>query len=134
MALHHLRLNVSDLSRSRAFYGPMLEWLGFHELDPHLGTEGRVDCHRFQKGEFVFLLSEADPGSEHNRGSVGLHHLAFSVPSRGHVDAFYREVLLELPGVVVEDPPVDCPEYRAGYYATYFLDPDGIKLEVAFTP
>ncbi len=134
MALHHLRLNVSDLSRSRAFYGPMLQWLGFHELDPHLDSEGRVDRHRFQKGEFVFLLSEADPGLEHNRGSVGLHHLAFSVPSRGHVDAFYREVLLELPGVVVEDPPVDCPEYREGYYATYFLDPDGIKLEVTFTP
>ncbi len=42
--------------------------------------------------------------------------------------------LLELPDAVVEDPPVDCPEYRDGYYATYFLDPDGIKLEVVFAP
>ena len=134
MALHHLRLNVSDLSRSRAFYGPILQWLGFDELDPHRGPEGRVDRRRFRKGEFFFLLSEADPGLDHDRASVGLHHLAFAVPSRGDVDAFYREVLLELPGVVVEDPPVDCPEYREGYYATYFLDPDGIKLEVTFTP
>ena len=128
MALHHLRLNVSDLSRSLAFYRPMLQWLGFDQLDPHPSR------HRFRKEGFVLLLSEAVPGSEHNRASVGLHHLAFAVPSRGHVDAFYREVLLGLPGVVIEDPPVDCPEYRAGYYATFFLDPDGIKLEVAFTP
>ena len=52
------------------------------------------------------------------------------LPSRGHVDAFYQEV--ELPDA--EDPPVDCPEYRDGYYATYFLDPDGIKMEVVFAP
>ena len=133
-ALHHLRLNLSDLSRSRAFYGPMLRWLGYRELDPHPAPDGGVDRYRWEKEGFVFLLSQAGSGSRHDRDAVGLHHLAFAVPSRGHVDAFYREVLLELPGAVVEDPPVDCPEYTEGYYATYFLDPDGIKLEVAFTP
>ena len=133
-ALHHLRLNLSDLSRSRAFYGPILRWLGFRELDPHSTPEGGVDRYRWEKEGFVFLLSKADPRSRHDRSAVGLHHLAFAVPSRGHVDAFYREVLLELPDAVVEDPPVDCPEYRDGYYATYFLDPDGIKLEVVFAP
>ncbi len=39
-----------------------------------------------------------------------------------------------LEDVDVEDPPVDCPEYREGYYATFFFDPDGIKLEVTYTP
>ena len=134
VALHHLRLNVSHLSCSRAFYGPILRWLGFRELDPHRSPDGGVDRCRFEKEGFVFLLSEAGSTSGHDRNAVGLHHLAFAVPSRAHVDAFYQEVLLELPAVVVEDPPVDCPEYRPGYYATYFLDPDGIKLEVAFSP
>ena len=112
----------------------MLRWLGFHELEPHSASDGGVDRYRFKREGFVFLLSEADSRSQHNRDSAGLHHLAFAVPSRDHVDAFYQEVLLKLPDAVVEDPPVDCPEYTAGYYATFFLDPDGIKLEVAYSP
>ncbi len=112
----------------------MLRWLGFHELDPHSAADGGVDRYRWENEGFVFLLSQAESRSRHDRTAVGLHHLAFAVPSRGHVDGFYREILLELPDAVIEDPPVDCPEYRAGYYATYFLDPDGIKLEVAYTP
>ena len=32
------------------------------------------------------------------------------------------------------DPPVDCEEYSEGYYAVFFADSDGIRLEVAFTP
>ena len=36
--------------------------------------------------------------------------------------------------VDVEDPPIDCPEYGEGYYATFFFDPDGIKLEITYTP
>ena len=71
---------------------------------------------------------------ENDRNSAGLHHLAFSVPSRAHVDAFYQEVLLNLQDVKIENPPTDCPEYRPGYYATFFFDPDGIKLEVTFSP
>ena len=63
-----------------------------------------------------------------------LHHLAFAVDSRQEVDRFYNEVLLKLDGVEIEEPPVECPEYGPGYYATFFYDPDGIKLEVAYTP
>ena len=29
--------------------------------------------------------------------------------------------------------PSDCPEYGEGYYATFFFDPDGIKLEITYT-
>ena len=134
MPLHHLRISVSDLSRSKTFYEPLLLWLGFHELDPHLASDGRVDRYRFAKESFILLLSEASSTLEHNRNSVGLHHLAFAVPSRSHVDAFYQEVLLKMQDVMIENPPTDCPEYRPGYYATFFFDPDGIKLEVTFTP
>ena len=99
-----------------------------------MASDGCVDRYRFAKEDFVLLLSEAASTSKHNRNSVGLHHLAFAVPTRADVDAFYQEVLLKLPDVLVEDPPIDCPEYRPGYYATFFFDPDGIKLEVTFSP
>jgi len=70
----------------------------------------------------------------HERGKPGLHHLAFSVNSRAEVDRIYEEAIKPLAHVEVEDPPIDCPEYGEGYYATFFFDPDGIKLEVTYTP
>jgi catechol 2,3-dioxygenase-like lactoylglutathione lyase family enzyme len=64
---------------------------------------------------------------------TGLHHLAFSAESREQVDAFHRDVLLPVRATVL-DPPQIWPQYSEGYYALFFLGPDGIKLELAHTP
>ena len=32
-------------------------------------------------------------------------------------------------GVEIVDPPAAYPSYGEGYYAVFFLDPDGLKLE-----
>ena len=37
-------------------------------------------------------------------------------------------------GARVLDPPAEYPAYAPGYYAVFFGDPDGIKLEVAHIP
>lgn len=122
--LHHIELAVSDVLRSAEFYTPVLTWLGFRK-------SGRA---AFVKDGFLLLLTPTTDASIPARGGPGLHHLAFSVASREEVDRFYAEVLVKLPEVQIEDPPVDCPEYRyAEYYATYFFDPDGTKLEVVYT-
>jgi hypothetical protein len=35
----------------------------------------------------------------------------------------------------VVDPPADYPDYGEGYYAVFFTDPDGLKLEgMVFKP
>ncbi len=70
----------------------------------------------------------------HEREKLGLHHLAFSVNSRAEVERIYKKVIKNLEKVNVEDPPINCPEYGEGYYATFFFDPDGIKLEITYTP
>jgi hypothetical protein len=31
-------------------------------------------------------------------------------------------------------PPREYPEYRPGYYAVFFEDPDRLELEVAYVP
>jgi hypothetical protein len=36
--------------------------------------------------------------------------------------------------VRVLDAPAEYPQYGSGYYAVFFADPDGIKLEYVFTP
>lgn len=71
---------------------------------------------------------------KHDRYAPGLHHMAFSAASRADVDATY-EILQEM-GAHVFDPPAEYggEEYLPGYYAVFFADPDGLKLEVVHQP
>jgi predicted lactoylglutathione lyase len=61
-----------------------------------------------------------------------LHHLAWVADSRADVDRLHK-LLVEI-GATVLDPPTDYPHYREGYYAVFFADPDGLKLEFVHTP
>lgn len=36
--------------------------------------------------------------------------------------------------LTVSDPPTEYPDYGEGHYAVFFADPDGLKLEYAYTP
>lgn len=67
-------------------------------------------------------------GEVFNRYRVGLHHLALEVDGKKTVDTLYT--LLEKKGVTILDAPKFYPEYWEYYYALYFEDPDGMKLEV----
>ena len=68
----------------------------------------------------------------HDRYSPGLHHVAWTAQSREDVEALYAR-LLEI-GAEILDPPADYPQYGKGYYAVFFTDPDGLKLEYVFKP
>jgi catechol 2,3-dioxygenase-like lactoylglutathione lyase family enzyme len=37
-------------------------------------------------------------------------------------------------GARILDAPADYPQYGAGYYAVFFADPDGLKLEFVHWP
>jgi len=37
-------------------------------------------------------------------------------------------------GIAILDAPAEYPEYAPGYYAVFFADPDGLKLEFVHTP
>ena len=66
-----------------------------------------------------------------DRSRCGVHHLAFHADSREDVDAFH-DFLVQL-GATVLDPPAEY-DYTPGYYAVFFEDPDGLKLEVVYEP
>ena len=55
---------------------------------------------------------------------VAIHHVDITVSDFDRSTAFYDQVL----------PPMGSLEYAPGYYAVFFADPDGIKLEYVFTP
>jgi catechol 2,3-dioxygenase-like lactoylglutathione lyase family enzyme len=126
-AIHHLDLTAGDLARSTAFYDRLLARLGFRRLADT--PEGPV----WAGAEMEIGLQAARPGARpHDRRAPGLHHLAFAAPTRAAVDALHRELREE--GVAILDPPADYPHYAPGYYAVFFADPDGVKLEVVHTP
>lgn len=126
LALDHIGIDVSDVGRSLPFYEDMLRFLGFEKIAEHDWGAGFVR-ERFG----VWVTRARNPEAQRRTGDPGVQHLAFRVESRGRVDAFYREVVLKH-RLQVEDPPVECPEYSPNYYATFFYDPDGLKLEVVY--
>jgi catechol 2,3-dioxygenase-like lactoylglutathione lyase family enzyme len=59
----------------------------------------------------------------------GLHHLAFAVESHEDVDAAHAAAAAA--GAEILHPPRLWPEYHPDYYAAFFLDPDGFRIEVS---
>ena len=132
-ALHHLDLNVSDLERSCAFYERILTSIGYQRVDYSApgeppGFDWLAPAHG---GRFSIGLYPARQLASHDRHAPGVHHVALSAPSRDAVDRLHR-VLVDMSATIL-DPPREYPKYEAGYYAVFFLDPDGIKLEYVFT-
>jgi predicted lactoylglutathione lyase len=62
---------------------------------------------------------------------VGLCEIAFAADSRRQVDELATEI--ERHGGRVTDAPSEY-DYVRGYYAVFFTDPDGLKLEVVHLP
>ncbi len=122
--IHHIALKVSS-EKTKIFYDRVLAGLGFQSP-----TGNGVHI----KGDTVILIVPADSGQVTANSALGLGHLAFAVNTRNEVDQFFNDVLSHLDGVRIEDPPGDFPEYGyEEYYATYFYDPDGNKMEVVYT-
>ena len=62
---------------------------------------------------------------------MGVHHICFYAASRDVVDDRFR--CLRERGAVIESEPREYA-YTPGYYAVFFYDPDGIKLEIVHRP
>ncbi|MBE9189818.1 VOC family protein [Gloeocapsopsis crepidinum LEGE 06123] len=126
-AIHHIALTVSDMKRSEAFYNRLLGFMGYEQGEK---TEQLI---LWASSHSAITISRANSQSNQkcDRYSPGLHHLAFSADSREDVDKLYQVLIQQQ--VTILDPPAEY-EYLPGYYAVYFLDPDGIKLELAHTP
>ncbi|SEM53953.1 VOC family protein [Nonomuraea pusilla] len=122
----HIGLNVTDLDRSKAFYGRVF---GFTVLG-----ESREDGRRYaflgQDGTLVLTLWEQSRGA-FATGLPGLHHLSFQVADLAAVRAA-ETVVKELGARVHHDGVVPHREGAASG-GLFFEDPDGIRLEI-FAP
>jgi catechol 2,3-dioxygenase-like lactoylglutathione lyase family enzyme len=121
VGIDHLVIRVSDYEKSKAFYGRLFDFLGFEISDEY------EDAIGWTNGDTRFWIGPADKeGRKHKYhiGDVGFHHYAFQLRSRKDVDAL--EAFLRETDTVIVDP---ADEYYDDYYAVFFLDPDGLKLE-----
>ncbi len=133
---HHIDLNVSNLAASRHVYDTVLTFLGYAmvrdepdscEWDLYRGANGMNGASLGIK-----LASPEDTNYSHRRYAPGLHHFAWRAESKKQVDQLYE--LLQSRNIKILDPPAQYPEYSGDYYAVFFEDPDGIKLELVHSP
>jgi glyoxylase I family protein len=131
--LHHVRLTVTDLARSRAFY---TEVLGFQVAAESPGDPAdpavREDPEQlyggvvFQAHGMLFgLRPVAAAGDRFDSIRVGLDHLSFTVASRADLDEAARRLSERgLP----HGEPRELPAF--GIAILSFDDPDGVHLEL----
>ena len=129
-ALHHVDLVVSSIERSLPFYRDLLAPLGFHRIGEVEGERGETIWYLSGAGCSLGLREAQSEGS-FDRYRVGLHHLALEAGSRAVVNE--RAEWLRGQGAEIESGP-EVFTYIPGYYAVFFYDPDGLKLEIVHVP
>jgi glyoxylase I family protein len=127
-AIHHIRLTVTDVARSRAFYEAVFGWPVLLEI-----PDGADDATRsqleflyggviYRAGDFLIGLRPVAIDRFHE-DRCGLDHLGFAVPGRADLDA--AAALLDDLGVPHEEVKDIGPTY-----ILEFRDPDNIALEL----
>ena len=123
--IDHIYITVSDLTRSEPFYDLVLaQVLGFRKNSFTLGGDVHV---QFFNRHFGFVLRPARVSGVHEPYSPGLHHFCLRVDSIA--DVFEVATQLQQAGIKATDAQL-YPKYAPDYCATFFTDPDGIRLEV----
>jgi catechol 2,3-dioxygenase-like lactoylglutathione lyase family enzyme len=112
--IDHLWLRTRDVAAAKRFY---------EAIAPVVGIALRKDepdwvGFRSAEGSFSFVTGEQ---------ATEQVHLAFGVADNAAVDEFHRVALAA--GYRDNGPPGERPEYHAGYYGAYVLDPDGHNVE-----
>jgi len=108
--LDHIDRRVSDLKRAHKFYGKLLPALGFIR-----------DRSRDRPEAFFGFARD-------RRHQPSATRIAFWAETREEVDQLAR-LVRKIGGRNLEGPEV-CRAYSRGYYACFFEDPDGNKLEI----
>jgi glyoxylase I family protein len=131
--ISHLMLNVNRYDEAKRFYGWLLPKLGYPNQTAYAEDAPKRGSGWYNDAGSVWV-QEAEPRfrEDHfHRHRVGLCEIAFAADSRRQVDELAAEI--ERHGGRVTDAPRQY-DYMPGYYAVFFTDPDGLKLEVVHVP
>ena len=123
--IDHIYISVSDLERSKAFYDTVMrEVLGFRSNSFEIGGDRHV---QYYNRHFGYVLRPSRSGGAHDPYSPGLHHFCLRVDSVDDVVAASKA--LRAAGIDATEAHLH-PGYAPDYWATFFTDPDGVRLEI----
>jgi glyoxylase I family protein len=126
IGIDHVYISVRNLARSEAFYDGVMRLLDFRKVARPLNG-GDMHVHYYNRALQFSLRPSRDGSGTHDPYAPGLHHFCFRVADDADVDA----VAAGLKAQAIEaTAPRHYPEYQEDYYATFFEDPDGVRLEV----
>jgi catechol 2,3-dioxygenase-like lactoylglutathione lyase family enzyme len=120
---HHVDLRVRKFAEVQAFYRAFLPLLGFtqewagKEFRGFSTEDDAPDCAHFGFTE--------EPNHQPNGNRIAFRADSWELVDR--VGAAIRAV-----GARNIEGPTACPEYGDNYYAVFFEDPNGNKLEVVY--
>ncbi len=138
--LSHVDFSVGDPERSIPFYDALLTSLGFerwrpaHEAWQEPNPSRAAWGIRYPDGTtFGIDLRPATTNvtRRYDRYEPGPHHMAFNAGSDSLVDRVFQA--MRRAGADILDEPADYggrQGYGDHYYAAFFADPDGFKVEV----
>jgi catechol 2,3-dioxygenase-like lactoylglutathione lyase family enzyme len=123
MLFDHIDLRVSDFAKTRPLYDALLPAMGYSRL-----TE-TPEWINYEKpgddGTSPFFGIMLDPGHRANGSRTALR-----ARSRAEVDRL--AAIARSAGATAFEPAHLCEEYTPDYYATFFEDADGNKLEICY--
>jgi glyoxylase I family protein len=128
--LDHLDLVVGSIDRSLPFYRELLQplgWRGIHRVEGERGETIHYLWGPNLRATLGLRERQSEGQEPFDRYRIGVHHVAFAARSRRRVDE--RARWLSARGAEIESGPRE-HDYTPGYYAVFFYDPDGIKLEI----
>jgi len=124
IGIDHIYVTVSDLERSERFYDLAMGILGFRKNSFVLADDRHV---QYFNRHFGYVLRPAKMLRAFECYAPGLHHFCFRVETERDV----REVAQKLKDAGIDSSePAGYPEYAPDYFAVFFEDPDGVRLEV----
>ena len=125
IGIDHVYFSVRSLSDSEKYYDTVLgEILGFRKN--RFVLNGNPHVQYFNR-QFGFVIRQARESREFDSESPGLHHFCPRVDKEEDVDRAAQA--MRAAGINVSIPQYH-REYAPDYYAIYFTDPDGLRLEV----
>lgn len=139
--ISHIDISVSSPDDAIPFYEAFFTSLGYKRWNiddvDWQGDQPKRASWSLKLEDGSYLGFEVRPASaeerdrQYNRYEPGPHHMAFNASSPEHVDKVYEAVMAV--NAKILDPPTDYGGergYGKVYYAVFFADPDGFKLEV----
>lgn len=117
--IDHVDMRVQDFRISLPLYDTFLGALGLRRVWENERWAG----YGYAPMETPFFALTQEPS---HRGTAA--RIAFAADTKAEVDAVGAAI--RDTGARSIEGPAFCPEYHPGYYAVFFVDPDGNRFEV----